>query len=327
MIAWLLCCTLASHAGEGFDAWLPSQPVQAQPPEAADGYRFQAAVFHDIAATMEKHPDRVTAEQIGQSLEGRPIWAFHLDPDGPVDRKVLVFAGIHALEWISTETATTLLVDAIAAPPERVRLTVIPLLNPDGRAKVESDLRAHRNAYRRGNRDNVDLNRDFAVHREATSVWSKLLPGYHATTASPLSQPESRALDQLADRERYDRSASLHAFGGFFYYPWSGTWQRPDDWETFVRLGRAMEQAQGPRAYKTRQLSRWGFFFRAHGSEIDHLYGEYGTLAYLVELTRSGITPFRPSTFRTYFRWYNPRRPGRHVEKGTKAMWALIRED
>ena len=67
---------------------------------------------------------------------------------------------------------------------------------------------------------------------------------------------------------------------------------------TFLALGRAMEAAQGPRAYKTRQLSRWGFFFRAHGTEIDHLYAEYGTLSYLIELT-----PFAPQADPCLFNW------------------------
>jgi hypothetical protein len=240
---------------------------------------------------------------------------------------VLVFGGIHALEWISTQVATATLVDAIVNPRAHVAVTVVPLLNPDGRHKVELDLRAGRNAYRRGNAPSVDLNRDYTVHRHSTSLWRKVLPGYHASNVAPLSQPESVALDALADRERYDRAASLHAFGGFFYYPWSGRWERPDDWHDHVALGRAMERAQGVLAYKTRQLSRWGFFFRAQGTELDHFYGRYGTKMFLVELTRSGVNPFRTRDWKTYFRWYNPRRPERHVRAGLAAMQALIDTD
>ena len=88
-----------------------------------------------------------------------------------------------------------------------------------------------------------------------------------------------------------------------------------------------MEAAQGPRAYKTRQLSRWGFFFRALGTEIDHLYGEYGTYAFLIELTRSGINPLKPADWKTRFRWYNPRKPTRHIDKGLAAVRALTRAE
>jgi len=189
---------------------------------------------------------------------------------------------------------------------------------------VEADLAEGVVRYRRGNLPNVDLNRDFAVNRDAKGPWKALLPGYYSTSPDALSQPESRALDALAARECYARAASLHAFGGFLYYPWSGRWRRPPDRKEFVELGRAMEKAQGSRAYKTRQLARWGFFFRAQGSEIDHLYGRYGTRAFLVELTRSGIRPLHPATWRDRFRWYNPVDPEPHIAQGFEAMRALI---
>jgi hypothetical protein len=310
-----------------FGDWLGDQPVPVELPAEVGEYRFAARALREIAVAMDAHPDVATAEAIGESTLGAPIWAFHVrPPDGEVERSVLVFAGIHALEWISTEVAVDLLIECVAHPPAGVALTVIPILNPDGRAKVEADLLGgHPDRYRRGNQPGVDLNRDFGWHRESRAVWRRVIPGYYATSPAPLSQPETRALDSLAARERYTRAASLHAFGGFLYYPWSGRWARPEDRAAFVELGRAMEQAQGPRAYRTRQLSRWGFFFRALGSEIDHLYGEYGTHAFLVELTRSG---FRPGHLRhdldTPFRWYNPVDPAPHRRQGVEAMRALI---
>ncbi|HMV66786.1 MAG TPA: M14 family metallopeptidase [Myxococcota bacterium] len=302
------------------DAWLADHP----PPEAAeDTYVYASDLFADLAARSADRPG-VTVTSLGATTQGRPIWAWQVAATGEEERKVLIFAGIHALEWISTEVAAATLRALLDHPREHTSVTVVPLLNPDGRAKVEADLAADRARYRRGNAAGVDLNRDFAVNHDATSLWRRVLPGYHASSPAPLSQPETRALDALADRERFDRAASLHAFGGFFYFPWSGRWERPDDWGRFMALGRAMEEAQGVHAYRTRQLSRWGFFFRAQGSEIDHLYGRYGTLAFLVELTRSGIDPLHPADLRTPFRWYNPRDPEPTLRLGVAAMEALI---
>lgn len=102
-----------------------------------------------------------------------------------------------------------------------------------------------------------------------------------------------------------------------------GPVEGPPDRKVFVAIGREMERAQGPKAYKTRQLSRWGFFFRAQGTEIDHLYGRYGTKAFLVELTRSGVR--NAGDLSTPFRLYNPRHKAPHVEQGLEAMWTLIR--
>lgn len=327
----MLACWLAwvAHADdtERFLAWTRTLPATDPVPEVAADYRFVGALFGDIAAAIARHPDVVEVEHIGDTVVGRPIWAFHVrDPGREPERKVLIFGGIHALEWVGVEVAADVLIEAIDAPWP-VALTVVPLLNVDGRAKVEDDLLAGRNVFRRGNQPQVDLNRDFAVNTEVRAIWAHVLPAYYGHSDAPLSQPESRAIDTLAARERYDRAASLHAFGGFFYYPWTGRFARPPDEAEFVRLGRRMEQAQGAHAYRTRQLGRWGFFFRAQGSEIDHLYGRYGTHAFLVELTRSGIEPLRPWTWKSYFRWYNPADADPHVERGVRAMRALIETD
>ena len=290
----------------------------------ADGYRTWDQVYGEVQDAAAHAP--VQHEIIGRSAANLPIHAWHVeDRSAPIERRVLIFAGIHALEWISTEVATELLLELMAAPPPGISVTVVPLLNPDGRMRVEGDVARGDNFYRRGNHNNKDLNRDFAHQREARAVWKDVLPGYYATTAdTPLSQPESQAIDALAARG-YDRAASLHAFGGYLYHAWAGHWRRPDNHADILALGRQMESAQRSHAYRTRQLSRWGFFFRAHGTEVDHLYGEYGIDAFLIELTRSGWDPRSPlRSLRTYFRWYNPARPARHTTRGVQALRALI---
>ena len=214
----------------------------------------------------------------------------------------------------------------LAFPVPNVEIVVVPSLNPDGRAKVETDLLAGRNAYRRGNRDNVDLNRDFAVNRTSDAVWKAIIPSRYATSPGALSQPESRALDALAAAEHFDAAVSLHAFGGFIYYPWAGRWERAPDWPEFQRLGLIMQAGMGDHAYKPRQLSRWGFFFRGLGMELDHLYGTYGTRAFLVETTRSGLSPLRPGEWGNHFRLYNPRDPAPHIRRGVGLLRALAGE-
>ncbi len=301
-------------------AWVRRLPH----PQNPAAYRFVSGLHRDVAPWVETRPGVIRPFVIGRSVEKRPIWAFRVSrPGTEIHTKVLVFAGIHALEWISTETATSFLESLVTLPPKGVEVVVVPLLNPDGRERVQSDRLAGRKMYRRGNALKVDLNRDFSVNREVQAIWRHVIPGYYGHSKKALSQPESRALDRLLS-EQFDVAISLHSFGGFVYTPWSGIWERPADWKTLHRLGTVMSQAQGAHAYKVRQLSRWGFFFRAHGSEIDHIYGKYGTLAYLIELSRSGLNPFRPYTFRDYFYWYNPPQPARHVDKGTRALRALV---
>lgn len=324
MIAWWIAAALADEPDTtAFLTWADRQEAPRTTPEDTDGYHFSADLFPKIAAEVRAHPGLIDVELLGHSSGGRPIWAFHVE-DGvaPPTRSVLVFANLHAMEWIGTEVAWAVLDDVIDAPPPGLRVTVIPVANPDGRSKVEDDRLAGRRWYRRGNGANIDLNRDFAVNTEPRAVWRHLKPSFYAHSDTPLSQPESQALDALWDREQYDRAASLHAFGGFFFYPWAGRFAPPPDDADFRALGRAMATAQGGRSYDPRQLGRWGFFFRAQGAEIDHLYGENGTRAFLIELTRSGITGWR--SYRDAFRWYNPEDPKPHVDGGLRAVRALI---
>ncbi len=303
-----------------YHAWVRRQPVVSHP----EHYRFMAEVHRDLSRLSRERPGVIIPMSIGRTVEKRDIWGFRIrDPARPIHRKVLVFAGIHPLEWISTETATALAEELATHPIPGVEVVVVPALNVDRRMMVEDDILDGRNVYRRTNMNKVDLNRDFAQNRTPRAIWRHIIPGYYASSPAPLSQPESQAIDRLL-KEGFDVAVSLHAFGGFFYTPWSGLWKRPPDLKTYRRLGSVMAQAQGSHAYKTRQLSRWGFFFRAHGSEIDHIYGKYGTLAFLIELTRSGMNPIRPKTLRNHFRLYNPAQPARHVDKGVSAIRALV---
>jgi hypothetical protein len=116
---------------------------------------------------------------------------------------------------------------------------------------------------------------------------------------------------------------SLHSFGGFLYYPWGGLWKRPPDDALFAELGTVMQSGQGAHSYTVKQLCHWGFLFRIHGAELDHLYGKYGTLAFLIELTRTGIEPTHlKKTWGNYFRRYNPRDPSHTIESGVGALHA-----
>lgn len=329
MVVGLMALALAAPLDE-LEAWAPRMPAPDPVPDLAASYRFAGPALLELAALARERPGLLEVERLGTSEGGRPIWAFHVaDPAVTVDEEVLVVAGIHALEWIGSEVALDLLHEVLDHPTPGVRVTVVPWLNPDGRAHVESDLLHDRiDRYRRGNGAGVDLNRDFTAKREVRAIWARLIPGYYAHSEAPLSQPESRALEGLLARHHYARAASLHSFGGYLYHPWAGSWARPEAWAEHVVAGRRMEKAQGAGAYRTRQLARWGFFFRAHGTELDHLYARHGAQAWLVELTRSGLRPLHlQADRRTPFRWYNPVTPEPHRRRGLAAMRVLVRGD
>jgi hypothetical protein len=324
----MLCLLLAHLAAAGeavsaaaFLAYAAAHPPAAHPEPA---YHFAEDVYAALAPIVAHEAGVVTPFVVGDTVRGEPIWGFRVaDPGTPVTHKLLVFANIHALEWVPTEGALRFLEELAIQPPEGLAVTIIPVFNADGRFKVEEDLRHGFNTYRRGNWENVDLNRDFAVNREATAIWKAVIPNRYVTSPAPLSQPETRALDALAAAEHFDVAVSLHAFGGFIYYPWAGRWERAADWREMQALSVAMQAGMGAHAYRPRQLARWGFFFRGQGMELDHLYGTYGTRSFLVETTRSGINPLRGDG-KSYFRWYNPRDPVPHARRVAGMLRALV---
>ncbi len=313
--------------GPPFSIWAGRLEPPEVHPDRARGWDFAATLFSRVDALVQDKPGVIRPELIGRSVERRPIWAFHVsDPGVPVERRILVIAQLHSLEWIGAEVAVELLEELVEQPPEGLQVSVIVLANPDGRWRAEEDLLAGRvHSYRRANAAGVDLNRDWSVNRESDVIWSRLPYSrrYYTTSEAPLSQPETQAIDALAQREVPDAFVSLHAFGGYVEIPWGGLYDPTPDHARLMAVGREMAEAMPNRPYRTIQLNHFVRWFRALGCEIDHFYGVYGADAFLIELTRSGIRG--PSTWKDYFRWYNPVDKTEHVQDGTAAVMTLIR--
>lgn len=292
---------------------------------AEPAYHFAGELYAAIAPWVAERPGVADPFVLGQTDEGANIWAFRLrDPAVPLRGRMLVFANIHALEWVPSEVALAFLEGFAAQPIAGVEVIVVPTLNRDGRARVERDLTEGKRVYRRGNAAGVDLNRDFGHNRESRAVWKALIPRRYSVSPAALSQPESRAIVQLAAAEPFDAAVSLHAFGGFFYYPWAGRFERAPDHAELHRLGVLMQDAMLSHPYRPRQLSRWGFFFRGLGMEVDHLYAQWGTYSFLVETTRSGLRG--PADLADPFRVYNPVDPRPHAAEGLRYLRALAAE-
>ncbi len=306
-----------------YRVWLKKHPAAEVEGHPEPGYRFLNEMHAELAPLVEDTPHVIRPIEIGRTVKKRRIWGYVLrDPGHPIHARMLVFAQLHPMEWVPAEVAVSFIQDFVANPIPGVEVTVIPVVNVDVRVRVEYDVTHGNDVYRRGNVNHVDLNRDFAVNRDAKAVWRRILPGYFGTTQSALSQPETQAIDKLAAEGQFAIALSLHAMGAFFYTPWAGAWSLPPDHKELIGLARTMQAAQGAYAYKPRTLGRWGFFFRAHGAEIDHLYGKYGSRAVLIEFTRSGMNPLKPKTLKNRFRFYNPPDPDRHIRLGVQALRA-----
>ncbi|MEX2436705.1 MAG: M14 family metallopeptidase [Candidatus Paceibacterota bacterium] len=138
---------------------------------------------------------------LGQSFNGHSITAYHY---GDGDDELVFVGGIHgAYEWNTVLVAYELMDYLESSPsivPSNVKVTVIPVLNPDGLNKVvgstgrfsRADVPSSQEATVPGrfNGNNVDLNRNFDCDWQTNAVWQNN-PVSGGTAA--FSEPESRA--------------------------------------------------------------------------------------------------------------------------------------
>lgn len=129
---------------------------------------------------------------IGASVEQRPITAYTF---GNAVGGVLIFGGIHGDERASVYVAEQL-VGALRSAPGEVGVTIVPCLNPDGYARDT-----------RGNARGVDLNRNFPA-----ANWKAAARDRHG--AAPASEPETRAMLGLLERQRPRLIVSIHCIHG-----------------------------------------------------------------------------------------------------------------
>ncbi len=159
-----------------------------------------------------ENPDQTTGEPaaaqnqkeevIGTSTEGQPIKAYHY---GTGDTELLFVGGIHGgYSWNTALVAYELIEHLETNPsviPANVRVTVIPVLNPDGLAKAAGTAGRFEAAdvsisgaaltATRFNANTVDLNRNFDCDWQTSGVWqNKTVSGGSAA----FSEPESKAI-------------------------------------------------------------------------------------------------------------------------------------
>ena len=159
---------------------------------------------------------------IGTSAGGHEIVAYHY---GTGDTKLLFMGGIHGgYEWNTSLVAYSLmdyLDENPDAVPENVRVTVIPVMNPDGLQEVAgmtgrfsaSDVSGD-TVSGRFNANGVDLNRNFDCDWQPTGVWQDREVN---AGSAVFSEPEAQAFRDFVNAEDPDGVVVWYsAAGGVF---------------------------------------------------------------------------------------------------------------
>jgi hypothetical protein len=148
-----------------------------------------------------------TTTIIGKSVQGTDITAFHY---GTGNTELLFVAGLHGGYGWNTSLGAYELIDYLtenpSAIPTNLKVTVIPVVNPDGLKKVTGETgrftppQVTKNQTTlvagRFNANNVDINRNFDCQWQATGTWqNKAVSGGSA----PFSEPESQAVKSYVE--------------------------------------------------------------------------------------------------------------------------------
>jgi carboxypeptidase T len=255
-------------------------------------------MLEDLA---KKHSDIAKLHVIGQSLEGRDIFALQINSDGrslmegQSTRPGAIFMGNHhAREHLSNEvplmTAEYLLEHRddprISRLIDSRDLWFLPMVNPDG---VEYDIEGTSyRSWRKNRRQNangtfgVDLNRNYSymwgTGGSSTNPSSDTYMG-----PTPFSEPETQAVrDFVANHLNATVLVSFHTFSELILYPWGHKYapiEKERDLQVYRKMATTMSEWNGYTPQPSSDL------YIASGDTTDWSYGTYGIFSFTFELS------------------------------------------
>lgn len=272
---------------------------------------------------------------LGTSVAGRPIRGARVPSTTPGAPRVLVNANIHGPEHIGSRVAMAVLRalgDGTAAELRRAaEVVVVPCVNVDGFARTVASGGRGTLKELRCNHHGVDLNRNFPLPTvgDQGSLWGLLgrrelvIAGSSDPARAtwrgpaPLSEPEAKALHDLALAEGFSAAVSLHSFMGTVIPPCVRTREEARGYRTLVAAAR--------RAQRRRYLRlQWGFFDLFTGELEDFLHHATGTWAVTLECFTLWQTCRQHLVAPTLFSRFNPVDPAPIVDNDVPAVVAFL---
>jgi carboxypeptidase T len=254
----------------------------------------------DLMALADTRPDLAQVIDIGDSLEGRNIYALKIsDNVGMQENEAsIIFLGCHhAREWISVEVPYLLgeyLVENYDTNTEVRRLVdnceiwIVPLVNPDG---LEYSIHFYR-YWRKNMRDNgdgtfgVDLNRNYGYEWGHDNLGSSPFPASEVYRGpGPFTEPEIQAVRDLFAQQNFQALISYHSYSQVILYPWGYTATASEEEDVLFELADKMSLLMEPVNGRYYTAARAGAgFYLTNGDTTDWSFGEYGIPSYTIEL-------------------------------------------
>jgi hypothetical protein len=270
-------------------------------------YLNPATMEAKLKKLQQTYPQWTRLEQIGTSLESRPIYALLLSDtpaagDARTSQKpsILIDGQHHAREIMTSELvsdiADTLLGSAGAGDLRALNLLhnwniwLVPMLNVDGTNIVfTQDNMWRKNGRANGrNKYGVDLNRnyDFLWGKCKGSSTSQSAQDFRG--ASPASEPETQALQNLAAQIHPIAYMSYHSYSELIMYSYGCQGKFASDKELAVKLSKELADLlptdDGRNKYKVG--SPWEILYSTDGDSQDYMTGKFGALGISFEINQ-----------------------------------------
>jgi hypothetical protein len=280
--------------------WRPV-PATADGFDLADGWKDWLHVQYIVLGLAARYPDLARAEVIGESPQGRPLWALRIGDAADEDEPAVLFVAAHHGSELpaadhALDVAQWLLAHReeprIAAALRALDVWVVPMVNPDGNW---THLQIDRDYGRRNATDTdgdgafepwegVDLNRNYpfgwgVLGEKGSRSWRQ--ESFYRGPA-PGSEPEVRAMMALADRRRFAAMVSYHTSATKVLSPYTidGMDNPAPDvaWQLCEDLVDATLRQPNGRRYEVRRK-----LYSVDGTDQDWFFHAHGTLAFLLE--------------------------------------------
>lgn len=255
------------------------------------------------------YPTLITAkESLGQSHQGRDIWAVKISDNPDVDEsepEAIVDALTHArepmgmmatlyfMDWVMENYPDDWMAKFLV---ENREMWFVPVHNPDGYAYNEQKQPNGGGGWRKNRRKNsssygVDLNRNWGYKWGYDNIGSS--PKQSSDTYRgpyAMSEPEVQALANFISSRPCKERMSIHCYSGMWLIPWC--YDRiltPDD-----ELLRSLATEMAPEDYDIG--TAWELLYTVNGGSLDWDYGVEGLITFSPEMVRIGEGGFWPPT-------------------------------
>lgn len=270
-------------------------------------YRNLTEIDQFLNEMVALNPAIASRSTIGNSLEGRPIWAIRIaGPNAASNKSFAIICGIHAREWISPATGLWTIDKLITEYGTNQQITdlvnsvnwyIVPTMNPDGyQYTISTDRLWRKNRRNNGGSFGVDLNRNFSVGWTAPEGGNSTTPSsdtYRGTAA--FSEPETQVIrDWVNTLPNLGAFMDIHSFSQLVLAPQGYTLALPARQPEFEFITPEITSAIN----NTNGLTYVGgptatTIYIAAGTSSDWAYGVKNVYGYGVECRDTGTFGFQ----------------------------------